>query len=124
MNLKMVSRSRTNLVLVINIKWANSFCTRLFGLVRKPELKFDEGLLLSPCNSIHTFGMKFPIDVVFISATGIVTRCVCHLPPRRVAMDRRANHVLELRAGSIQCLALNYGDQLDFLAIYGDLVDV
>jgi uncharacterized protein len=74
--------------------------TRMRGLLGRSQLGDGEGLLLRPANSVHTFFMRFPIDVVFIDSEGHVTRVVRALRPWRVAGSRRARAVLELPAGA------------------------
>ncbi|WP_407638154.1 DUF192 domain-containing protein [Advenella mimigardefordensis] len=54
-----------------------------------------------PCNSIHTFGMAFPLTVIFLDRQMRLLRVINHLAPARVAWHWRACSVLELRAGSI-----------------------
>ncbi len=73
--------------------------TRMRGLLGRSQLGAGEGLLLKPASSVHTFFMRFPIDVVFIDREGRVTRVVRALRPWRVAGSRRACAVLELPAG-------------------------
>jgi uncharacterized protein len=74
--------------------------TRMRGLLGRSELRAGEGMLLKPAGSVHTFFMRFPIDVVFIDREGHVTRVIGALRPWRVAGSRRARAVLELPAGA------------------------
>jgi len=54
-------------VLAENVIVANTFFGRIIGLLNRSEILPGEALLIRPCNSVHTFFMKFPIDVVFVS---------------------------------------------------------
>lgn len=72
---------------------------RLIGLARIREPP-PYGLLLPRCRSVHTFGMRFPLDVAFLDPEGRVVRLVRGVPPRRVAGCRLARHVLETPAGA------------------------
>lgn len=74
--------------------------TRMRGLLGRSQLGAGEGLLLKPASSVHTFFMRFPIDVVFIDREGHVTRVIRALRPWRVAGSRKARAVLELPAGA------------------------
>lgn len=69
---------------------------RLLGLARLDRSEVGAGLLIPHCSSVHTFGMRFPLDLVFIDRDG----CLCSIhravPPCRFASDRRAAAVLEL----------------------------
>jgi uncharacterized membrane protein (UPF0127 family) len=78
---------------------AISLRSRLLGLAFLPALPPGHALLIPHCRSVHTFGMRFPIDVVFLDETGRVLRVARDLPPRRVLFCRDAFAVLETRAG-------------------------
>lgn len=86
--------------------------TRMRGLLGRAQLDADEGLLLKPANSVHTFFMRFPIDVVFMDRDGNVTRVVNALRPWRVAGSRRARVALELPAGTCARGAITSGTRL------------
>ena len=85
---------------------------RLRGLLGQPPLADDAGLLLSPCNGIHTLFMAYAIDVVFLDRTYLVTRVVTGLPPWRASFAPRAAMTLELAAGVAARLALAPGRRL------------
>lgn len=91
---------------------ACSIGQRLRGLIGRPSLKQGEGLLITPCNSIHTIGMRYALDLVFFDKNGCVLKCVAGLTPYRVAGARAARHVLELLPGSIERAQIRVGDQL------------
>jgi uncharacterized membrane protein (UPF0127 family) len=74
--------------------------TRMRGLLGRPQLAEGQGLLLKPAGSVHTFFMRYPIDVVFLDREGVVTRVVPALRPWRAAGSRKARSVLELPAGA------------------------
>ena len=88
--------------------------TRMRGLLGRSKLAADEGLLLKPGGSVHTFFMRFPIDVVFMDRDGQVTRVVGDLAPWRIAGSRRARAVLELPAGACARVELEPGTRLSF----------
>jgi uncharacterized membrane protein (UPF0127 family) len=83
----------------IALRDARGFRARLLGLAFLDRLAADEALLIRRCRSVHTFGMRFPIDVVFVDADFRVLRVVRHLPPRRVASCPGAAAVIEVNAG-------------------------
>lgn len=91
---------------------AQTMWTRLRGLLGRRELTQGEGLLLVPCNGVHTLGMRFAIDVVFLSESGAVIHCVENLRPGRWVRAPGARMTLELRAGSVRAAALKQGDRL------------
>jgi len=86
--------------------------TRMRGLLGRSQLGAGEGLLLKPAGSVHTFFMRFPIDVVFIDRDGCVTRVVHALRPWRAAGSRRARAVLELPAGACARAEITPGSRL------------
>lgn len=90
--------------------------TRMRGLLGRPQLDADEGLLLKPAGSVHTLFMRFPIDVVFVDKKGHIIRIVRDLPPWRLAGGRRARVVLELPAGTCERANIAVGMQLRFTA--------
>jgi len=83
----------------LHIADARSFGSRLLGLALMRELGEHEALLIPRCSSVHTLGMRFAIDVVFLDAGERVLEVRHHLPPWRVARRRGAAAVLETRAG-------------------------
>lgn len=96
------------------ITWrhAKSFKARLRGLLGYPPPPPGHGLLIVPCRAIHTAGMRYAIDVVFIDRYGCVTLAIPKLPPWRLARCRRAFAVGELASGSIRQLGLTPGRQV------------
>src|SRR3954447_23767640 len=82
---------------------AATFRARLMGLalVRHSQLPAGHALLLEPCSSLHTFGMRFPIDVAFADADGTVLRVIRGVPPRRVRRCPKACVALEAHAGEL-----------------------
>ena len=103
---------RNDVLLVPGVRVANHFLQRLRGLLFTRTLAEDAGLLISPCRRVHTIGMQFSIDVVFLDQNNTVTSCIDNLVPVRMAYDARACKVLELAAGSAARLALAPGQRL------------
>ena len=82
---------------------------RTRGLLGRPQLAACEGLLIMRCSSVHTVGMRYAIDVVFLDRHGAIARVVESLRPMRMAMCLGAASVLELAAGQARRLALRPG---------------
>lgn len=92
------------------------FFERLKGLMFRDTIKEGEGLFIERCNSIHTFFMKFPIDVIFISSDGRVVDMVEGMPPFRVSkIFFDACAVVELPAGTIRRSGTSKGDLIDIV---------
>lgn len=86
---------------------------RMKGLLGKRELVAGEGLLIQPAPSIHTFFMRFPIDVVFLAKNGKVMKVAANVGAWRMRWCRRAFAVLELAAGEAGRRGITVGDQVD-----------
>jgi uncharacterized membrane protein (UPF0127 family) len=79
---------------------AAGFASRLLGLAFLRRGRAGPGLLLPGCRSVHTLGMRFRLDLVFLSAKGETIELRRDVPPGRIARCARAGAVLELPAGS------------------------
>jgi uncharacterized membrane protein (UPF0127 family) len=96
---------------MLKVKLATRFGARLVGLLGSPGLSSDEALLLHPCRSIHTFGMRFAIDAVFLDADGRLLAARRNLTPWRWAVaPPGAVMTLELAAGRLPTAALPESD--------------
>jgi uncharacterized membrane protein (UPF0127 family) len=88
---------------------------RRVGLLRHERLEAGDGLWISPCEAVHTFGMNFPIDIVFLDRKRKVVKVRESVPPRRIAVCLRAHSVLELPAGTVAVTQTAPGDVLEFI---------
>ena len=108
--MRIVNRTRGTL-LGSKVALADTGWTRLRGFLLRPEPRAGEGILLTPCNAIHTWGMRFSLDVIFLDAAGRVLKVIESLPPRttpgRVPGGR---YVLELPTGTIRATGTAVGD--------------
>ena len=103
-----------NTWLATKIRKADNFITRLVGLLKRSTLGPEEALWLMPSKGIHTIGMKFPIDVVFLDKNNFVLRIVSGMVPNRIGgIKLRAYSVLELPNGTIKKSHTEVGDQLE-----------
>jgi uncharacterized membrane protein (UPF0127 family) len=74
---------------------------------------FEGALVLRPCRNVHTFGVRFPIDVAFVDRAGVVVRTCC-LPPWRVSRFVMPSHlVIEASSGAFERWGLRVGDKLE-----------
>lgn len=97
---------------------AANFTSRLIGLLNRSSLLPGEGLIIKPCKSVHTFLMRFPIDVLFLDGAGIIVDMYAEMPPNRVSQFvSAAQLVIELPAGTaLQTLTLP-GHQIEIQPI-------
>ena len=100
--------------LATKVRKADNFLTRLVGLLKRTHLGPEEALWLMPSKGIHTIGMKFPIDVVFLTRDNHVVGLMSGLPPYRIsALHLRGYSVLELPNGTIKKSRTELGDQFE-----------
>ncbi len=94
---------------------AKHFFERLRGLIGSGPLQIGGALWIPTCQGIHTFGMTYPIDVVFLNQTGNVVRLVPEIPPNVLGpVSFQAKSTLELPSGAIAKLGIKLGNQLLF----------
>lgn len=103
---------RTGAPLVTCLETAFDSKRRNRGLLGRTRLDPERALVLAPCNSVHTFFMKFAIDVVFVGRDGTVRRIALALRPWRVAISPRSFAVIETAAGVIGTSDTRAGDRL------------
>lgn len=102
-------------VLSDQCRLANTFFKRAIGLLNRNSIRPGEGLLLDNCHGIHTVGMRFPIDVLFLDKGLRVIRVAINLKPFHVGPAvKDAIYVLELPAGTIDQTKTEVGDQIQF----------
>lgn len=112
--MQVIIRNR-NRTLVGNLMVADSFFTRLKGLLGKSSLGIDCGLWLRQCQGVHTFGMKFPIDIIFLDKDNRVIEIINDLKPNRItSIYSEADSVLELPAHKVRETGISKGDVVDF----------
>ena len=87
---------------------------RRTGLLRHTSLPEGHGLWIVPCEGVHTFGMKFPIDVIYLSKKRVVLKIRKNMAARRLSFCLLAHSVLELPAGMADQTQTQAGDQLEF----------
>jgi uncharacterized membrane protein (UPF0127 family) len=91
---------------------ADTSATRNVGLLKYKGLNPGEGLWIVPCQSVHTFFMKFPIDLVYLDKRRLVRKVRNAVPPWRISGCFWAHSVLELPAGIVAETETRPGDQL------------
>jgi len=97
-----------------NARYASSFGARLSGLIGKRFSPALDGMVFDRCNAIHTFFMRYPIDVIFADEKYRVLKTVPAFPPWRPFLAcKNAFYVIELPAGTLETTATEPGDQLD-----------
>ena len=95
----------------------DSFFLRLKGLIGKKEIDEREGIILYPCSSIHCFGMKFPIDVIFLDKEKRVLSIYKNLQPNKMVSEKKAVYTIEMKGGMVQKKRLKIGEILNFINV-------
>lgn len=108
----LVNRTKS-LTVAASVEEAKSYFARLRGLLGRRNLAAGTTLWLEPCDSIHTFFMKFSIDAVFVDRDLVVCKVVRNIPPWRLLTPvAHARSVFEFGAGQASPDRVGEGDQL------------
>ncbi len=100
-------------VLAESVVIADTPFKRIKGLLGRKDFKEGEALIIKPCNSIHTFFMRFPIDVLFVAQDNRIIKAISYLGPFRLtSIYFNASFAIELPAGTIQSTSTQQGDCL------------
>jgi len=114
--LKAVNVSKGGVVIASKVGWAGTSAERRRGLLGWDKLDWNEEMYIVPTQWIHTFRMKFPIDIVFLSRTGKVLAEHHSLKPYRLSkIVLRAEGALELPAGKLRATNAEVGDIVEFV---------
>lgn len=96
---------------------ADRGASRRKGLLGRDELSEGDGLWIVPCEAVHTFGMRFPIDLVYLSRGRRVKKVCSAVPAWRVSACLTAQSVLELPAGTVLKTQTQIGDQIELVPV-------
>ncbi|HEX7636843.1 MAG TPA: DUF192 domain-containing protein [Burkholderiaceae bacterium] len=100
----------------LRVRTAAGWPSRTLAMLDPRELRDPCGLWVKPCRTVHTFGLRHAVDVIFLRADGVVTKVVSRMKPWRLTRCAEARTVLELRAGLAHRLNIAPGVALDLLA--------
>lgn len=104
----------TGEVIADKVTIAQDFRSRSIGLLNRQSLNENEALLIKPCTSIHTFFMKFPIDVLFLSKEGKVIKIEHSLKPWNLSGCLLGCFmVLEIQPGKLAKTAIKLGNSIE-----------
>jgi len=92
---------------------ADTSAKRRTGLLKHTSLEPGDGLWIVPCEAVHSFGMKFTIDVIYLDRKRKVKKVRSEMVPRRISGCLTAHSVLELPAGTIARTGTQAGDQVE-----------
>ena len=104
----------TETLLLGNVMIADNFVKRLFGLMGRKHIDNDYGLIIKPCNSIHTFFMKFNIDIAFIDKNDRVIYIYRNLQSNKISrIFKNSSYVIECNADCLKNLKI--GDKIQII---------
>jgi uncharacterized membrane protein (UPF0127 family) len=96
------------------VEVADTSAKRRTGLLKHDSLGEGQGLWIVPCEGVHTWGMKFAIDVVYLNKKRQIVKIRKDMGKRGISMCLWAHSVLELPAGTVDRTGTQKGDQLEF----------
>ena len=107
-----LQNSRSGAVLASSVELAMTSAERRKGLLGRDAMMPGSALIITRCAAVHTFWMRFPIDVAFVDSSGIVKKVVEDLGPWRMAGTFFASTAIEFPAGTLKDGALRVGDRV------------
>lgn len=109
-----ISNHTRKVVLASSVDVADRGSKRRKGLLGRASLSREEGLWIVPCEAVHTFGMRFAIDLVYLDRARRVKKVRSDVRPSRLSACLSAHSVLELAPGTIRRTGTAPGDTLEF----------
>lgn len=101
--MKKLINERTGEVILDDLQIADTFFARFRGLMGRPSIPENMGLMIAPCNSVHCFFMKFPIDVIFLDKEDRVVHISENMKPGSISpIVRKSYSVIEANATVFQ----------------------
>jgi len=109
----MIKNNTKNKIIAYRSLLANTFWRRLKGLLGTKALPLGVGLIIKPCNSVHTIGMKYSIDVLFVDCNHYIIKKMENMKPGQVSMALGSCYVIELPVGTIRQTECSVGDRIE-----------
>ena len=104
--------AHTGQIIASSVEIADSRATRRRGLLGRDGLPAGTALIITLCKGVHTFAMRFTIDVVFVDGSGTIRKIVRNMGPRRMAFSPMASMAIECESGALPIDTLSVGDRL------------
>ena len=113
--MKLINRTN-NTIISENVMVANTFLKRFKGLMFSKELPDENSLLIVPCNEIHTFNMKYSIDVLYLDKNNNILHIDEEMKPGKVGKHvKKAVSVVELPSGKAKERGVEAGQAVEFI---------
>jgi uncharacterized membrane protein (UPF0127 family) len=107
-----VTIERSGQVLATFLEVAGDSASRRKGLLGRDGLDAGHAVLIAPTQGVHTFGMRFAIDIVAVDREGVVIKIRSHVPRRRIVLALKAFAIIELPSGAAHAAQLMVGDRV------------
>jgi uncharacterized membrane protein (UPF0127 family) len=105
-------------ILISELIVAEKMLSRMVGLLGRRGLQEGSAMLINPCGSIHTVGMRFSLDLIFIDKRQRVVRIICGVRPNRFVLGGRgAKSVVEIESGWFDMSQIGVGDEVNIRRI-------
>ncbi len=114
--------TRTGTIIASHVELATDSASRRRGLLGRDRLEPGHAMVIAPCGGVHTFFMRFAIDVLFVRKDGRVVKCAHALAPWRIALAPRAYAAIECPAGTLRDAGAQRGDLVRFEPVGGSAV--
>jgi len=111
-----MNRTR-DIEIAASIEVASSGAKRSKGLLGRDGLDPGTGIWIVPCEAVHTFGMRFAIDLIYLDRSHRIRKLCDSVPPWRISGCLRAHSVVELSAGALRSSEVQVGDLVEFLPL-------
>jgi hypothetical protein len=111
-----VANITRGMVIANRMEVADTSPKRNKGLLGRSSFATGEALWIVPCDSVHTFGMRFPIDLIYLDRNNRIKKLCFEVPAWRVSACLAAHSIIELPAGTIRDTGTRVGDILEFSA--------
>ncbi|OPX92352.1 MAG: hypothetical protein A4E53_00551 [Pelotomaculum sp. PtaB.Bin104] len=100
--------------IAFNIELANTFLRRTKGLMGRKTLYAGTAMAIYPCFSIHTWFMRFPIDVVFLNKNGVILRIIRNMAPYRISPFVKGSYYVVEMLGGVLPEGIEAGQVVEF----------
>lgn len=109
--MKLINQTK-NTIISEDVAVAHTLLTRTKGLLGRNQMRQGEALVITACNSIHTFFMRFPIDVLFVDKKDTIVLSAPGIRPFRLKAALTSSYVIELPTGTIARTRCSAGDKI------------
>lgn len=109
----MIKNISKNIIITNDSYLANNFFTRLKGLMGKKNMDYD-ALCIKPCKGVHTFFMRFNINIIYVDKKGRILKIIKNLKPWKVTkFIKESEYIIEIDSKKSKYMKIEVGDELE-----------